>query len=274
MDNEFRNKDGLTEKEFLEQYKPGDYERPSVTVDILLFTIDPGLNTLKILLIKRGNHPYINCWALPGGFVDMNESAFTAASRELKEETGLEGIYLEQLYTYSQPDRDPRMRVIDIAYLALIPATEAVAGDDAEDAAWFNVIMDNNKLVLTNEEKDITIEYQLMNKTFEIGLITYDNYVPELHSKDKLAFDHNLIILDGVMRIRNKAEYSDVVFNLMGEKFTLPDLQRVYEIVLGHPLYKKNFRDKIKDKVDETGEEGKSIIGNKTSALYAYKKKN
>lgn len=272
MENELRNKDGLTEKEFLEQYRPEEYERPSVAVDILLFTVDPGLNHLKILLIKRGNHPFMNCWALPGGFVGINESAFTAANRELKEETGLEGIYLEQLYTYSQPNRDPRMRVIDIAYIALIPMTEAVAGDDAADAAWFNVRMDGSKLVLENEEKNVRIEYILKNKTFEIGMICYDNLVPELNSRQRLAFDHDLIILDGIVRLRNKAEYTDVLFNLVGEKFTLPDLQRVYEIVLGHHLYKKNFRDKIKDKVVETGEEGKSIRGNKMSALYRYKK--
>ncbi|NLL71974.1 MAG: NUDIX hydrolase [Clostridiales bacterium] len=272
MDSELRNKDGLTEKEFLLQYRPGDYERPSVTVDILLFTVDPELNSLKLLLIKRGNHPYMNCWALPGGFVDMDESAFTAANRELKEETGLEGIYLEQLYTYSQPGRDPRMRVISIAYIALIPMTEAVAGDDATDTEWFDISMDSDRLLLTSKEKDITIEYLLKNKTFESGMITYDNQVPQLKSKSKLAFDHNLIIYDGLMRLRNKADYTDIVFNLMGEQFTLPDLQRVYEMVLGRKLYKKNFRDKIKDKVVNTGEEGKSIKGNKMSALYSYKK--
>ena len=274
MDIKLRNKDGLTEKEFLEQYRPGNYERPSVTVDILLFTVDSELNSLKLLLIKRGNHPYMNCWALPGGFVGIDESAYTAASRELREETGLHDIYLEQLYTYSQPDRDPRMRVIDIAYIALIPMSEAIAGDDAADAAWFNVTMDNHKLLLTSEEKDITIEYILKNKTFVSGMITYDNVISELHSKEKLAFDHNLILLDGIMRLKNKAEYTDVVFNLMGEHFTLPDLQRVYEIVLGHPLYKKNFRDRIKDKVEETGEDGKSVRGNRISALYTYKRNN
>lgn len=271
MSKKLRNKAGLTEKEFLEQYRPGDYERPSVTVDILLFTVDPGLNNLKLLLIKRGDHPCMNCWALPGGFVEMDESAFVAANRELKEETGLEGIYLEQLYTYSQPNRDPRMRVIDIAYIALIPMTEAVAGDDAADAAWFNVSMNDNRLLLISEEKDVKIEYLLKNKTFESGMITYENAVPELYSKEKLAFDHNLIILDGIKRIRNKADYTDLVFNLMGEPFTLPDLQIVYEIVLGRKLYKKNFRDKIKDKVVETGAEGKSIRGNRMSALYTYK---
>lgn len=271
MSKELRNKAGLTEKEFLEQYRPGDYERPSVTVDVLLFTVDPRLNNLKLLLIKRGDHPCMNCWALPGGFVEMDESAFIAANRELKEETGLEGIYLEQLYTYSQPNRDPRMRVIDIAYIALIPMREAVAGDDAADAAWFNVSMDDNRLILISEEKDVKIEYLLKNKTFESGMITYESAVPELYSKEKLAFDHNLIILDGIKRIRNKADYTDVVFNLMGEQFTLPDLQIVYEIVLGRKLYKKNFRDKIKDKVVEVGAEGKSIKGNRMSALYTYK---
>ncbi len=272
MNNELRNKDGLTEIEFLQQYRPGAYERPSVTVDILLFTVDSKLNNLKLLLIKRGDHPYMNCWALPGGFVGMEESAFIAANRELKEETGLEGIYLEQVYTYSQPNRDPRMRVINIAYIALIPMTEAVAGDDATEAEWFNVTMDDNKLLLINEEKAVTIEYLLKNKTFESGMITYENAVPELCSKEKLAFDHNLIILDGISRIRNKADYTDVVFNLMGENFTLPDLQIVYEIILGQNLYKKNFRDKIKDKVIKTGDKGKSIRGNKMSSLYTFKK--
>ncbi len=272
MSNKIKDKKGLTEKEFLDQYRPGDYERPSVAVDILLFTVDPELNNLKLLLIKRGNHPYMNCWALPGGFVGMDESAYIAANRELKEETGLEDIYLEQLYTYTQPKRDPRMRVISIAYIALIPMTEVVAGDDADDAAWFNISMDDNSLLLTNEEKDVTIKYLLKNKTFESGMITYENAVPELYSEEKLAFDHNLIILDGITRIRNKAEYKDVVFNLMGETFTLPDLQIVYEIILGRTLYKKNFRDKIKDKVVKTGDKGKSIKGNKMSNLYTYKK--
>lgn len=275
--SELKNKDGLTEKEFLEQYKPGNYERPSVTADILLLTIDPKLNNLKVLLIKRGDHPYMNCWALPGGFIGMQESAFEAANRELKEETGLEGIYLEQLYTYTQPKRDPRMRIISIAYMALIPIDQAEkmqmkAGDDAAEAAWFDIVVKDNVLLLKSEEKNVTMEYRLEDKTFEIGAIKYDNYVPTLTSEYRLAFDHELIILDGIMRLRNKAEYTDVVFNLMGELFTLPDLQRMYEIVLGKKLYKKNFRDKIKDKVTETHVVESSIVGNRLSTMYEYKK--
>jgi len=272
--NELRNKNGLTEKEFLERYRPGDYARPSVTVDNLIFTIDEKLNNLKILLIKRGDHPYMNCWALPGGFIDMNESAFEAANRELKEETGLEGIYLEQLYTYTQPKRDPRMRIIDIAYLALVPYLSPVAGDDASDAAWFDVRIKNNYLLLSNEEKNIYMKYLLEDKSFSVGAISYDNKVPKLISSDRLAFDHDLIVYDGLMRLRNKAEYTDIVFNLMKKHFTLPDLQRVYEVILGRPLYKKNFRDKIKDRVQESEVEIKSVCGGRVSKAYAYKKEH
>ena len=118
---EKRNENGLTEKEFLEQYKPGDYERPSVTVDMLVLGMSEKLDGLKVLLIQRKDHPFIDCWALPGGFVNMDESTYQAACRELEEETGLKNVYMEQLYTMSNPDRDPRMRVIDVSYIALIP---------------------------------------------------------------------------------------------------------------------------------------------------------
>lgn len=272
--NELRNKNGLTEKEFLERYRPGDYARPSVTVDNLIFTIDEKLNNLKILLIKRGDHPYMNCWALPGGFIDLNESAFEAANRELKEETDLEGIYLEQLYTYTQPKRDPRMRIIDIAYLALVPYLSPVAGDDASDAAWFDVQIKNNHLLLSNEEKNIYMKYLLENKNFSVGAISYDSKVPNLVSSDRLAFDHDLIVYDGLIRLRNKAEYTDIVFNLMNKYFTLPDLQRVYEIILGRSLYKRNFRDKIKDRVQESEVEIRSVCGGRSSKAYTYKKEH
>lgn len=116
-----RNAAGLTEAEFLANYNPGDYERPSVTVDMMVLRIKQDFSCLQILLIKRKDHPFINCFALPGGFINIRESAYEAACRELQEETGLTNIYLEQIYTMSKPDRDPRMRVIDIAYAALLP---------------------------------------------------------------------------------------------------------------------------------------------------------
>ena len=132
---EKRNSRGQTEKEFLREYDPDRYPKPSVTVDLLVMGIDSGYDNLKILLIKRLDHPFIDSWALPGGFIHMDESAYQAAGRELEEETGLKGIYLEQIYTFTQPKRDPRMRVIDIAYLALIPVVPVRAGDDAKEAA-------------------------------------------------------------------------------------------------------------------------------------------
>ena len=264
-----KNKDGLTEKEFLAQYNPGHYERPSVTVDMLLFGMSSDLKGLKLLLIKRNNHPYIGCYALPGGFVGIKESAYTAACRELEEETGLKDIYMEQLYTMSQPDRDPRMRVIDIAYMTLIPidGMKPQAGDCllyTSDAA------DDPKLTFSNSEKNINIVYSLKEKVFNNGRLKVKNYIPELVSDEALAFDHAQIVLEGLMRLRNKTEYSDIVFNLMPQEFTLPDLQRVYEIILGKKLYKTNFKRNVDNKIKSLNRKGVSITGNKASELYEY----
>lgn len=267
---EKRNSRGLTESEFLEAYNPGDYERPSVTVDMLVFSLDREYSTLKVLLIKRKDHPYIDCWALPGGFIDINESAYEAANRELREETGLENIYLEQLYTLSKPNRDPRMRVIDISYIALIQHEVVTAGDDASEALWFDLTFVNTALVLFNKEKDIRIEYKLEEKVFNNGKIQIKNYIPILDGEEKLAFDHADILLEGLMRLRNKVEYTDIAFNLVPDIFTLPDLQRVYETILGKALYKANFRDYIKNKVLRLDYKIKSAVGNKSQA-YKYK---
>ena len=153
---EIRNKDGLTEEEFLKQYKPSKYERPSVTVDMLILCMSRYLDNLKVLLIQRKNHPYINCWALAGGFVGIHESTYDAACRELQEETGLvTNTYLEQLYTMSNPDRDPRMRVIDVAYITLMREQPVLAGDDAKKALWFDISLHDDILELKNEEENI-----------------------------------------------------------------------------------------------------------------------
>lgn len=273
---EKRNDAGLTEAEFLAGYRPSDYERPSVTVDMLILAMDKSFNGLKTLLIQRKNHPYIDSYALPGGFVEIDESAYSAASRELEEETGLRNIYLEQLYTMSQPDRDPRMRVIDIAYMALVPETKVEgkvkAGDDAKEALWFDIRFTDRNLILRNEDRNIEIRYNLKKKSFKNGVIKVENYVPDLVSDDALAFDHSEIILEGLTRLKNKIEYSDVAFNLVPKEFTLPDLQRVYEVILGKKLYKTNFREKIIDKVRLLDKKGISITGNKSSALYKYKR--
>lgn len=271
---ERRNANGLTEAEFLAQYNPGDYERPSVTVDMMVIRMKEDLSCMQVLLIQRKDHPFINQWALPGGFVNMDESAYEAACRELKEETGLTDVYLEQIYTMSQPKRDPRMRVIDIAYVALLPyeaEARVIAGDDAKNAVWFDIDLDESILRLTNKENYLKIEYGLTEKYFKNGRVSVKNHVPHLISNEALAFDHSEIILEGLIRLRNKVMYSDIAFNLVPEEFTLPDLQRVYEEILGKELYKAYFRDKIEEKVVNLEKKDKPISSPRTSNLYRYK---
>ncbi|SDB24042.1 ADP-ribose pyrophosphatase YjhB, NUDIX family [Pseudobutyrivibrio sp. YE44] len=270
---ERKNKDGLTEKEFLAQYNPGDYKRPSVTTDILLLGMNEDYSSLKLLLIKRGNHPYIGCWALPGGFVEENESAYQAAARELQEETGLSGVYLDQIYTFTKPGRDPRTWVMSIAYLALVPSLDDVKGyDDADDAAWFDLKFTDNAIEISNEDKDVQILYDLKKEEFVNGAVKYENFIPTLVSEESLAFDHVEILIEAVKRLREQIYYNNQAFCLVDETFTLSELQRVYEAVLGKPLYKKSFRDMVSNKVEETGNEKTSRFkGGRRSTEYRFK---
>ncbi|MBI3959346.1 MAG: NUDIX hydrolase [Chloroflexi bacterium] len=183
------------------------HPRPSVTVDVVLFTFNDG--ELRTLLIQRGGPPYAGQWALPGGFVRMDESLEAAAQRELLEETGVRDVYLEQLYTFGDPQRDPRGRVITVVYFALLSAEQAArmavrGGDDAQDARWWNV---------------------------------YD--LPDL------AFDHRSILDYALQRLRWKLEWTALGFLLLPSQFTLSELQSVYETVLKEALDKRNFRRKI-----------------------------
>jgi 8-oxo-dGTP diphosphatase len=174
-----------------------------VTVDVVLLTIRE--RRLHLLLISRLAKPFENRHALPGGFVREDESLDNAAIRELREETGVDKVYLEQLYTFGDPKRDPRGRVITVAYCALVPHSQALqAGTDASEAAWFPV--------------------------------------SELPA---LAFDHRKIVEYAHQRLRNKLDYTNVGFELLPGKFTLSELQAVHEAVLGENLDKRNFRRKI-----------------------------
>ena len=270
-----RNAAGLTEAEFLANYNPGDYERPSVTVDMMVLRVKQDFSCLQILLIKRKDHPFINCFALPGGFINMRESAYEAACRELQEETGLTNIYLEQIYTMSKPDRDPRMRVIDIAYDALLPfgyQANVKAGDDAKDALWFDIDISDNHLRFHNEEKNIHIKYQLETKTFKNGILTIENKIP-VQDGNVLAFDHADIILEELVRLKNKVMYTDIAFNLVPQKFTLPDLQRVYEILSQKSLYKSNFRDFVQEKIEALDITAKPFTSSRSSKVYQYKQR-
>lgn len=287
------NKQGQSEEEFLSQYDAGHYERPSVTVDMLVFTVTNEIKesyrklpekALKILMVKRGNHPYMGCWALPGGFVDMDESLDSAALRELKEETNIEDIYMEQLYTWGEVGRDPRTRVIGCSYMSLVDSSrlDIRAGDDAEAAAWFKVkvsvieqqrfttekgytVQNLVRLVLKNENEELTATVKV-DKVFDGNAVRVSR---ELVESGGIAFDHAKIIEYAVERLRNKIEYTDIAFNLMTERFTLTELQQVYEVILGKELLKANFRRKISDMVVETDEYSKAA-GHRPSKLFRY----
>lgn len=192
------------------------YPHPAVTTDIVIFTIQD--QQLKALLIKRKGAPYKGKWALPGGFVGIDEDLEDSAKRELAEETGVRGVYLEQLYTFGKPKRDPRERVITVAYFALIPPdkVELKAATDAEAVDWF-----------------------------------------PMDDLPRLAFDHTAILDTAHNRLIAKLDYSTIAFQFMPKEFTLSQLQHVYEIILRQELDKRNFRKWVLalENIEETGNE-------------------
>ena len=268
------NDKGLTEEQFLKEYSPGDYERPSVTTDILVFTVQnkevadmrkADKKDVKILLIKRKDHPYIGQWAIPGGFVDIHESLEEAAKRELKEETDLDNIYFEQLATYGDVKRDPRMRVISSAYMALIPSRHLnpKAGDDAEDVQWFSISRedvsstekeDSWLLHLCSDDEKVKISYKVIEKHVRRGvsLEIETTVVPQSLTKAALAFDHSKIVVDALQRLKNKIEYTAIAFNLVDNIFTRSEIKTIYELILNRKLDHTELWRKIKDMVIET----------------------
>ncbi len=289
MNQEERNSDGLTESEFLAQYKPGDYERPSDTVDMLLFTIankesedirKDEEKELKILLIRRKNHPDIHKWALPGGFVQMDEDLDVAAYRELEEETSVSNVYMEQLYTFGDVGRDKRTRIISISYMALVPGEniKPIAGDDAEEVAWFSVEKTavsehQNQIIISNAALGLRYVYTEDITYRKNGVVaTPISNIHATEENNRIAFDHIEMINKGIERLRNKVEYIPIAFNLVPEKFTLNQIQKVYEVILGKKLVKQNFRkwiDKFVEELDEKQEE----VGHRPAILYKYKEK-
>ena len=178
------------------------YPHPSVTTDCVIFGFDG--TRMKVLLVQRGIEPYKGRWAFPGGFLQMDESAEEGALRELREETGLSGAFIRQFHTFSAPDRDPRERVITIAFYALVRIEEVTGGDDAADARWFAL-----------------------------------DEVPQL------AFDHDQILRTAEQALRQQIHFEPVGFELLPEKFTLRELQNLYEAILGVRFDKRNFSNKI-----------------------------
>lgn len=276
MELEPRDRNGLTEREFLEQYRAGDYERPSVAADMVIFTAadaagdyeaGAAAKELRLLLIRRGGHPCLGKWALPGGFVQPDETTDQAAARELEEETGVTGVHLEQLRTFSDPGRDPRTWVISSSYMALIDSRriQLEAGDDAEAAAWFKV-----SYRLRQEHRGLLKPGCIRTRTYELRLeaagqeltavieqtVTATPAARSVQyavlSNDGLAFDHAKIIAYAIERLRQETERTGIALHLMPERFTLAELQQVYEAILGQELPKAVFLDKMSALVTAT----------------------
>jgi len=210
-----------------------EFQRPALTVDCVVFGFDEG--DLKILLIQRGLEPFKGQWALPGGFVRVEEDLDSAALRELREEAGLDKVYLEQLYTFGGVDRDPRERVVTVAYYALVKLSDhqPKGATDAQNAAWFGI-----------------------------------DDIP------KLAFDHEQILETALSRLKSKVQYEPIGFELLPRKFTLTQLQHLYEVVLENSLDKRNFRKKIlaMDLLEETDEIEKDVA-HRAARLYRFDEK-
>jgi 8-oxo-dGTP diphosphatase len=220
------------EKEVRQFREFKDYPKPAVTVDMVIFTIKD--DDLQVLLIKRGVEPSKGLWALPGGFVKIEESLDDAAKRELEEETGVKDVYLEQLYTFGDPKRDSRGRVITVSYMALVnyEKIHLSASTDSDDVAFFSI----------KNLKDV-------------------------------AFDHKQIIEYALKRLRWKFEYTSVAFSLLPAKFSISQLQNIYEIVFGKEFDKRNFNKKIRSLNILKEEEIQKNVSYRPPQLYSIKKK-
>ena len=266
-----------SEEAFLKDYDSSIFEKLSMTTDILIMSVsneDTGnyrkLSEKKfsILLVKRDNYPFKDKWCLPGGFVGIDETLDEAAKRVLKTETNLKDIYIEQLYTFSDIKRDPRMRVISTSYMALVDKNRLMDNLSA-NASWFNIFM------LEDEKSyNVTLDNGIEEIKFVVGKKlkdkTTDRYDFNIIKNDKLAFDHPLVIVSGIERLKNKIEYTDIVFNMMPKYFTLGELQQVYEVILGKKLLDPAFRRIIANKVEKT-DKVQTGGGHRPSALFRYK---
>jgi 8-oxo-dGTP diphosphatase len=233
-----------SEKEFLATYDASGFDRPSVAVDVVLLSATEG--HLWSLLLRRDAHPHRGRATLPGGFFGIDESLDDAARRVLAEKTGLEGVFLEQLYTFGAPQRDPRTRVISVAYYALVPRERLAT--------------------LAPEATVVRLRVDWEGETG--GPVALSNGWP-------LAFDHADILGMAVKRIRGKLDYSPIGFQLLPEKFTLLELQRVHETVLGRPVNKDSFRRRMlaSGQLEATGESQRDVV-HRPAELYRFTRRS
>ena len=281
----------LTEKEFLENYDINKYFRPSVTVDAILYTIGETYSNnyrklsekqLEVLLIKRNTHPFKNVWAFPGKFIQEDETFLDAINNCIESKVHVNNIYLEQLYTWGDPNRDPRGSIISASYMGLV-SKEASKIVESDTLKWFSVnvnsLSESTKETKTGYKKTEDIEILLTSG--DIILKNKVRVVKELKNgdliiytqilKSDLAFDHAKLLIYSLERLKNKVEYTTIAFNLLPEKFTLTELQQVYEVLLDKPLLKANFRRKIADMVVET-DFYDEFAGHRPSKLYCFNK--
>jgi len=279
-----------------------------VATDVLLYTVrnenQKNLRKLpekklQLLMIKRKGEPHKDQWAIPGGAVENNEDVDAAAYRELKEETNIDNVYVEQLYTWGAKDRDHRgefarqNRAVSVSYMALVDSEKLniQAGDDAEDAKWFTVHcstvgtnLEDGKDVVLGKERDysLTLVHQEGDEEIKCSAIVRVKHMiegrvvcteREVLTSSNIAFDHAKIIQYSLERLRNKVEYTNIAFNLMPEFFTIAEIQDVYQILLNKELLTPNFRKKIID-VDRlvvpTNQKRAEKVGHRPSILYKF----
>lgn len=270
------------EQEFLRNYDENAYKKLSVTNDIIIFTTaDKEEDNLRkvpkkgvqVVLIKRDDYPYKGKWALPGGFVDAAESLEEGAKRKLREKTGIDNVYTEQLYTFGEVDRDKRTRVISVGNMALAPKSsiKLEEADTQKNSQWFwiektllhsqkqeHYIENKHLLSLSSNDKTIIMNYEVTEKIGRDILRRRESTCKLLESStEELAFDHYKILDYAIDRLRNKVEYTPIAFHLLPRLFTVKELQNVYEAIMGREI--QNFRRKMGDMIIETDEkiEGK-----------------
>ena len=269
-----------------------EFFKPSVTVDTIIFTVrDLNVDNYRklpekkfqVLLGKRAGEPYKDKWSLPGTFVGKEERFEEAVNRCLQEKANIKDIYLEQLYSWGDPQRDPRERVISTSYMGLVDTgdIQIKAGKNVEDIEWFNIKLNTIKekskekkdgyykaeeieILLENKQEVLKSRVKVVKELVNGNMVIYTQIL-----QSDLAFDHAKILIYAIERLKNKVEYTTIAFNLMPEKFTLTKLQQVYEILLDKPLLKANFRRKIADMVIET-EEYEENAGHRPSNLYKF----